>query len=65
MSLHKPTLFTGTATALITPFWDGKVDYESLGRMIDFQLDANVDALLVAGTTSICVHSDYTHISSP
>ena len=51
MSLHKPTLFTGTATALITPFLDGKVDYESLGRMIDFQLDANVDALLVAGTT--------------
>lgn len=51
MSLHKPTLFTGTATALITPFSGGEVDYEALGNMIDFQLDANIDALLVGGTT--------------
>lgn len=51
MSLHKPTLFTGVATALITPFSGGEIDYESLGALIDMQIAANADAILVAGTT--------------
>lgn len=51
MSLHKPTLFTGVATALITPFANGEIDYAALGKLIDLQLEANVSALLVAGTT--------------
>jgi len=51
MSLHKPTLFCGVATALITPFCEGEIDYPALGALIDRQLDSNVDALLVAGTT--------------
>ena len=51
MSLHKPTLFTGVATALITPFSQGVVDFDALGGLIDAQLEANVDALLVGGTT--------------
>lgn len=51
MSLHKTTIFTGTATALITPFLDGEIDYEALGNLIDIQIEAGVSALLVAGTT--------------
>ena len=51
MSLFKPSLFRGTATALITPFAAGEIDYAALGELIDRQLDAHVDALLVAGTT--------------
>ena len=51
MSLHKPTLFTGAATALITPFSGGKIDFEALEGLIELQLAANIDALLVAGTT--------------
>ncbi len=51
MSLHKPTLFTGAATALITPFLDGEVDYEALGNLIDAQIESGIGALLVAGTT--------------
>ena len=47
----KKTVFKGAATALITPFKDGKVDYESFGRLIDFQIDSGIDALVVCGTT--------------
>ena len=34
----KNTVFTGAATALITPFTATGVDYEAMGRLIDFQL---------------------------
>lgn len=51
MSLHKQTIFSGVATALITPFSDGEIDYDALGHLIDLQLDSGIDALLVAGTT--------------
>ncbi len=51
MSLHKPTIFTGAATALITPFLNGKIDYEALGNLIDAQIEQGINALLVAGTT--------------
>lgn len=51
MSLHKPTVFTGIATALITPFHKGEIDYEALENIIELQIDAGVSALLVAGTT--------------
>ena len=49
----KQTIFTGTATALITPFSaDGKeVDYTSFEKLISFQIDNGADALVVAGTT--------------
>jgi len=51
MSLHKPTVFQGIATALITPFLDGEIDYGAMERLIEFQLAEGVSALLVAGTT--------------
>ena len=51
MSLHKPTVFQGIATALITPFREGAIDYGALGRIIEMQIDGGISALLVAGTT--------------
>ena len=51
MSLHKPTVFEGVATAMITPFHNGEVDYDTFGKLIDIQLQANISAILVAGTT--------------
>ncbi len=46
------TIFKGSATALITPFnSEGAVDFDSLARLLDFQLDNKTDALVVLGTT--------------
>ncbi len=47
----KKTVFTGVATALVTPFADRAVDYDSFGRIIDWQIESGVDALVVCGTT--------------
>jgi len=45
------TIFEGAATALITPLTSDGVDYENFGRLIDWQIDAGIDALVIAGTT--------------
>lgn len=43
--------FTGTYTALITPFRDGKVDIASYQALIDRQIEAGVDGIVPVGTT--------------
>ncbi len=43
--------FTGCGTALVTPFSDGKVNLPAFGGLIDRQIAAGVDALIVCGTT--------------
>ncbi len=47
----KHTVFEGCATAIVTPFKDGSIDYISLGGLIDFQIEKGIDALVVLGTT--------------
>ena len=44
-------LFRGAATALITPLTAAGVDFERLGKLIDWQIDEGIDALVIAGTT--------------
>ncbi|MEA4815177.1 MAG: 4-hydroxy-tetrahydrodipicolinate synthase [Oscillospiraceae bacterium] len=44
-------IFTGAATALVTPFTDEGVDYPALERLIEFQIENACDALVVCGTT--------------
>ena len=51
MGKNKKCIFKGTATALITPFHGGEVDYIALGKLIDFQIERGIDALVVCGTT--------------
>ena len=45
------TIFTGIATALITPFTENGVDFDAYGRLIDWQIENGVDALVAAGTS--------------
>ena len=48
----KKTLFTGMATAIVTSMKnDGSIDYEAMGRFIDFQIENGINALVVMGTT--------------
>ena len=51
MKKIKKTVFRGVATALITPFDSGRIDYASLERLIEVQIENGVDALLINGTT--------------
>ena len=48
----KKTVFKGAATALITPFdKSGHIDYGRFAELIEFQIEAGINALVVAGTT--------------
>lgn len=47
----KNTVFKGMATALVTPMTPAGVDYDALARLIEFQLEAGINALVSAGTT--------------
>lgn len=48
----KNTVFKGVATAIITPMnEDGSIDYESFGRLIDWQIEQGVNAIVSVGTT--------------
>ena len=47
----KNTIFKGMATAIVTPMNEQGIDYESLGRFIDFQIEQGINALVVMGTT--------------
>ncbi len=45
------TPFTGTYTALVTPFYQGAVDYESLKNLIEYQITQGITGLVPLGTT--------------
>lgn len=44
-------MITGCYTALITPFKNDAVDYESIGRLADFQIKNGITGILAVGTT--------------
>ena len=47
----KKTVFTGAATAIVTPLTKDGVDYERYGKLIDWQIASGIDAIVAAGTT--------------
>lgn len=47
----KKSLFIGCGTALVTPFTKEGIDFDTFKKLIDFQLQQGVDALIVLGTT--------------
>jgi len=59
MSLRKK--FTGTGVAIVTPFHeDGKIDWDSFRKVIEFQIKGGVEYLVVLGTTgeSATIHGE-------
>lgn len=47
----KNPLFTGTCTALVTPFFNGKVNYPMMEQLLRRQMDAGIRTVVIAGTT--------------
>jgi len=47
----KNTIFKGMATAMVTPMTSTGVDYDTLAKFIDFQLENGINALVAVGTT--------------
>ena len=51
-NLMAHNIFKGLGIALVTPFnEDGSVDYESLKRLVDYQINNGADFLCILGTT--------------
>jgi 4-hydroxy-tetrahydrodipicolinate synthase len=44
-------MFTGAMVALVTPFQEGEIDFQTLDELIDFQLAGGIDAIVPIGTT--------------
>ena len=47
----KKRIFKGAGTAIVTPFKDEKIDYDSYAKLIEFQISNGIDAIIVCGTT--------------
>ena len=47
----KNTIFTGMATAIVTPMTADGIDYEALGRFLEFQIENGINGIVVMGTT--------------
>ena len=47
----KQTIFTGMATAMVTPMTASGVDYDALSNFIEFQIANGINALVAVGTT--------------
>lgn len=48
---RKGSAFSGLAVAIVTPFKNGEIDFETLRKQLDFQIAAGTDVLCPAGTT--------------
>ena len=47
----KTPIFEGMATAIITPLNEKGIDFEAFGKLIDWQIEEGIDAIVVCGTT--------------
>ena len=47
----KQTIFKGAATAIITPFKDGQIDFDKFAELIEWQISEGIHAIVVCGTT--------------
>ena len=49
--MMKTPIFTGCATAIVTPFKNGEVNYDKMAELIDKQYEGDTAAIVVCGTT--------------
>ena len=47
----KNTVFTGVATAIVTPLNENGIDFEKFGKLIEWQINEGINAIVVCGTT--------------
>ena len=47
----KTPIFEGMATAIVTPLTENGIDYDAFGKLIDWQIEQGINALVVCGTT--------------
>ena len=47
----KPVIFKGMASAIITPMTKDGIDYDALGRLLEFQIENGINGIVVMGTT--------------
>ncbi len=47
-------MFTGAMVAIVTPFQEGEVDFETFDELIGFQIENGIDAIVPVGTTGEC-----------
>lgn len=50
-NFKKKRVFTGAATALITPFTEDGINYPQFERLINWQIESGIDALVICGTS--------------
>ena len=44
-------VFTGSGVALVTPFRDGQINFDVLGKLIEYHIEHDTDAIIICGTT--------------
>ena len=49
--MAKTPIFTGSCTAIVTPYLENGVDYAKYEELVDFQYEGGTSAILVCGTT--------------
>ena len=47
----KNTVFTGVATAIVTPLNENGIDFEKFGKLVEWQIEEGINAIVVCGTT--------------
>ena len=49
--MERKPIFKGAASAIITPMNENGVDYESFRKLLNWQIEEGIDALVIAGTS--------------
>ena len=47
----KRLIFKGAGVAIVTPFDEDGINFDELGKLIDYQIENSTDAIIIAGTT--------------